>query len=204
MEIKKMERILEILEIIETIREEREDRIIIKIKIEDDKRRMIVYINGSCEIEDYMSVINSNIIRYKEIEYHEGVVKRYKRLKSENKMEEIYEKIREYNKRGYKIEMVGHSLGGGLIILLGYELYRREKIKSRIYTVGCFRIIRDEGMLRELEIYRIINSEDIVRKINNKRLNNIGEKIEIKGEDKENYNHSIEDYIRNIRKMINK
>jgi hypothetical protein len=199
-----MERILEILEILEKIREEREDRIRIKIKTEDEKRRMIVYINGSCEIEDYMSVINSNIIRYKEIEYHEGVVIRYKRLKKENKMEEIYEKIREYNKKGYKIEMVGHSLGGGLIVLLGYELYRREKIKSRIYTIGCFRVIRERGMLKELEIYRIINKEDVVRKINNKRLKNIGEKIEVKNVEKSEYNHSIEDYIRNIRKMINK
>ncbi len=196
-----MERILEILE---TIRDEREDRIRIKIKIEDEKRRMIVYINGSCEIEDYMSVINSNIIRYKEIEYHEGVVIRYKRLKKENNMEEIYEKIREYNKRGYKIEMVGHSLGGGLIVLLGYDLYRREKIKSRIYTIGCFRVIRDRGILKELEIYRIINKEDVVRKINNKRLKNIGEKIEVKSVEKSEYNHSIEDYIRSIRKMINK
>ena len=203
-----LEEILEILETIEIIEktEKTEEDKIIKIRMirEEEKKRLIVYINGSCEVEDYMSVINSNIIRYNDIEYHEGVVKRYERLRRENNMRKINKKIVKYDKDGYKIEMVGHSLGGGLIVLLGYDLYRMEKIKSRIYTVGCFRIIKERGMIKELEIYRIINKEDIVRKINNKRLKNVGEKIEIKGEEKNNYNHSIEDYIRNIRKMINK
>jgi hypothetical protein len=35
-------------------------------------------------------------------------------------------------------------------------------------------------------------------------LGNILFQVSIKGEEKNNYNHSIEDYIRNIRKMINK
>jgi len=196
--------LIDILEILEIIGEniEREDKI--KIRMIEREKRLIIYINGCQEINDYIKVIQNNSIEYNKIRYHEGVVKRYDELKRDNNIKKMFRRIEEYDKLGYKIELVGHSIGGGLIILLGKELYEyNNKIKIKIYTIGAFRLIEDKSKIKYLEVYRVINKNDIVRRINNKKLEHIGKKIEIENkENKNKENHSIYEYIDSIKRIL--
>jgi hypothetical protein len=160
------------------IKEITKDNVFIRIHKNVKENELFISIRGTDDFKDWKHNINKFKTKFLNIDkVHSGFLKHLNCV-----YDEILYEIKKYN----KINIIGHSLGGAVGILLGSKLcYLNSKIQCNVITYGSPRVGDKEfkklcNNLYNFKCYRVYNKNDIVTKLPYFGFYHIGLKYKLK------------------------
>lgn len=179
---------------------------------ETKKEIIVLVFQGSQEIEDWMTNISAEKVKYFDKEkVHKGFYNslklflktiEHKEFSTNKKYKYHLHKDINFLNDNCKIFLTGHSLGGAIATLAGCYFHdlgiKRENMS--IYTFGAPPIGSQDFYIKyksKLDLYRVVNEDDIIPKIGKiTKFKHLGEEIKLVSN--ENEIHSCNDYIDNL------
>jgi len=187
------------------------------VKKDNNGNYIVVFVfRGSDSYDDWINNFNYKKCDFEIGDVHSGFQNEYKCfidiIKEENvelsKLPINSLDIDEINKKNIKILLAGHSKGGAVATLVGCYLSQIgiKKENFEVYTFGA-PPVGDKDFANYFEnkinLYRIINSEDIVPKLDKiLGFKHFGKEIILETND--DNSHSIKEYINNLIEYISK
>jgi predicted lipase len=150
--------------------------VFVRIHKYDDE--VFISIRGTDELSDWLNNMRrwkTNFVSNSKV--HKGFLEHLNYV-----YDDIYKEIKNYK----KINIIGHSLGGAVSVLLGTKLcFLDNSINCNIVTYGSPRVGDRKfknlcSMLFNLKCYRVYNSYDVVTKVPYFGFHHVGLKCKVK------------------------
>lgn len=138
------------------------------IKRYDDEKILRLFFQGSRSKTDWLLNFNFPVKAYKKqqnkLKYHAGWIKAYKSANDEI-MSEFVKEADTY--QGYRIEIIGHSLGGALAVYAAEDFNFRTGKKPVLITFGAPKAVFGKKTQKRLldscsEIHQYAHKDDLV------------------------------------------